>query len=119
MTFIISKWNEEILFEGETEQEVKDKALAGYDLEVSEYTGELVEFEGALHTAEYKARVEAERAEQAKQARIAELKKQLDAIDLRSIRAIRASETERIAQYEAQAQELRAELQELMNETQQ
>lgn len=114
--YVITKFNEEILFSAETEQEVKDKALAGYDLEVSEYEGELVEFEGALHTAEYKARVEAERAEQAKQARIAEIKVALAEIDLKSIRAIRASETDRIAQYEAQAQELRSELQELIGE---
>lgn len=38
---------------------------------------------------------------------------ELDKLDLKSIRAIRANDEEYIAQYEAQAQELRKQLQEL------
>ena len=50
---------------------------------------------------------------QAKEAKIAQIKSDLDNLDLKSIRAIRAGDQEYIAQYEAQAQELRKQLQEL------
>ena len=42
-----------------------------------------------------------------------EILDELDKLDLKSIRAIRAKDEEYIAQYEAQAQELRKQLQEL------
>lgn len=48
-----------------------------------------------------------------KEAKKQEILKQLDSLDLKSIRAIRANDVEYIAQYEAQAQELRKQLQEL------
>lgn len=51
-----------------------------------------------------------------KRQRIAEIKKELDNLDLKSIRAIRANDTEYIARYEAQAEELRRELAELQTE---
>lgn len=54
-----------------------------------------------------------ETAEAEKEAKRQEIIKQLDSLDLKSIRAIRANDEEYIAQYEAQAQELRRQLQEL------
>lgn len=51
-----------------------------------------------------------------KQERIEEIKKELDSLDLKSIRSIRANETDRIAQYEAQAQALRDEMHDLIQE---
>ena len=42
-----------------------------------------------------------------------EILQKLDELDLKSIRAIRAGDQEYIAQYEAQAQELRKQLAEL------
>lgn len=41
------------------------------------------------------------------------IRRQLDQLDMRSIRALRANETERIADLEAEAVELRSQLQEL------
>lgn len=54
-----------------------------------------------------------EQEEKAKQARIKEIKAELDLIDSKSVRPLRAGETERLAQLEAQAVELRSELAEL------
>ena len=51
--------------------------------------------------------------EQERQRKRQEIFDELDALDLKSIRAIRANDEEYIAQYEAQAQELRKQLQEL------
>lgn len=51
--------------------------------------------------------------EQKRQRKRQEILDELDALDLKSIRAIRANDEEYIAQYEAQAQELRKQLQEL------
>lgn len=48
-----------------------------------------------------------------KEKRRQEILQKLDELDLKSIRAIRAKDEEYIAQYEAQAQELRKQLQEL------
>lgn len=48
-----------------------------------------------------------------KEKRRQEILIELDKLDLKSIRAIRANDEEYIAQYEAQAQELRKQLQEL------
>ena len=56
---------------------------------------------------------EEEIAEAEKEVKRQEIIKQLDSLDLKSIRAIRANDEEYIAQYEAQAQELRRQLQEL------
>ena len=50
---------------------------------------------------------------EAKKKRIAEIKEELNNLDLKSIRAIRSNDTEYIARYEAEAQELRRELAEL------
>ena len=49
-------------------------------------------------------------------AEIEQIKEDLNALDLRSIRAIRANDTEYIAQYEAQAQAMREQIQELEKE---
>lgn len=54
-----------------------------------------------------------EKEEQEKQRNRQEILDKLDKLDLKSIRAIRANDEEYIAQYEAQAQELRKQLQEL------
>lgn len=51
-----------------------------------------------------------------KQARIEEIKEELNELDLKSIRSIRANETDRISQYEQEAQTLRDELNELISE---
>ena len=50
------------------------------------------------------------------QEEIDEIKQLLNELDLKSIRAIRANDTAYIAQYEAQAQEYREEIQELEKE---
>lgn len=57
----------------------------------------------------YKAR----KAEEEKQNKKQKLMEKLDALDLKSIRAIRAGDQDYIAKYEAEAQELRRQLQEL------
>ena len=49
-----------------------------------------------------------------KERRIEEIKTELDALDLKSIRAIRSNDTEYIAKYEAEAEELREELRRLL-----
>lgn len=54
-----------------------------------------------------------EKEEQRRQRNRQEILDKLDKLDLKSIRAIRANDEEYIAQYEAQAQELRKQLQEL------
>ena len=51
-----------------------------------------------------------------KQERIEQIKEELDELDLKSIRSIRANETDRIAQYETQAQVLRNEMHNLVQE---
>lgn len=58
---------------------------------------------------------EQEQAEKEKQERIKEIHAELDALDLKSVRPLRAGETDRLAVLEAQAVELREELQELIN----
>jgi hypothetical protein len=52
-------------------------------------------------------------AQKAKAKQIADIQAQLDAIDLKSIRAIRTNDTARMAQWEAQAQALRAQLEDI------
>lgn len=52
--------------------------------------------------------------EKARQARINEIKFALDELDLKSVRPLRAGETDRLAQLEARAVELREELQGLI-----
>lgn len=56
---------------------------------------------------------EHEQAEKEKQRRISEIKAELDILDLKSVRPLRAGETDRLAQLEARAQELREQLQKL------
>lgn len=56
---------------------------------------------------------EQEQAEREKQKRISEIKLELDTLDLKTIRPLRAGETDRLAQLEARAQELREQLQNL------
>lgn len=57
---------------------------------------------------------EQEQAEKAKLIRIREIKALLDVVDQKSVRPLRAGETDRLAQLEAQAVELREELAELL-----
>lgn len=116
MTIVVKRYNDEVIVSSGTEQEAIQQLLENYNFTVETTDEEIVEFEGANILASRKQEILNARAEQEKQARIAEIKKQLEAIDLKSIRAIRASETERIAQYENEAQELRTQLQELQNE---
>jgi len=59
---------------------------------------------------------EEKQAKKQKQERIEEIKEELNELDLKSIRSIRANETDRIAQYEIQAQTLRNELNKLIKE---
>jgi hypothetical protein len=87
--------------EAEKNKFIAKQNLARYKVE---YTEEGLEAWGP--TAE-------EIAEAEKEAKRQEILKQLDSLDLKSIRAIRANDEEYIAQYEAQAQELRRQLQEL------
>lgn len=79
---------------------------------------EVKETETALEAWGYTAE---EIAEQEKQANMAELVAQLDALDLKTIRALRAiqagqgtqADTDKIAELETQAAEIRQQLQEL------
>ena len=61
-------------------------------------------------TAQEQLDIEIARAKEQKKQ---EILQKLDSLDLKSIRAIRANDTEYIAQYEAEAQELREQLREL------
>lgn len=56
---------------------------------------------------------EERKRQEEKEVKRQEILDELDKLDLKSIRAIRANDEEYIAQYEAQAQELRKQLQEL------
>lgn len=51
-----------------------------------------------------------------KKERIRDIKEELNELDLKSIRSIRANETSRIEQYDAEAQELRAEMNRLLED---
>lgn len=59
---------------------------------------------------------EERKRQEEKEAKRREILKQLDSLDLKSIRAIRANDEKYIAQYEAQAEELRKQLKELSGE---
>lgn len=86
---------------------------------------EIVETDKALYALEQWEKVENDqviedwegyeerRRQEEKAAKRQEILQKLDDLDLKSIRAIRANDEEYIAQYEAQAQELRRQLQEL------
>ena len=86
---------------------------------------EIVETDKALYALEPWEKVENDqdiedwegyeerRRQEEKAAKRQEILQKLDELDLKSIRAIRAGDQEYIAQYEAQAQELRRQLAEL------
>lgn len=114
MTTVIKRFNSEILVSAGTEQEAIQQLLENYDFTVEETDENVIEFEGIKMLESRKQEILDARAEQEKQRQIAEIKKQLEAIDLRSIRAIRENDTEYIAQYTAQAQELRTQLQSML-----
>lgn len=89
-----------------TDKEVVETDLALYVLEPWEY----VENDQVISDREAWAKRKAEAIKEAQKLHIIE---ELDKLDLKSIRAIRAGDQDYIAQYEAQAQELRRQLQEL------
>ena len=88
-----------------------DKQRMDFIVEQNHRQGyEIRETETALEAWGY---TEEEKEEQERQRKRQEILDELDKLDLKSIRAIRANDEEYIAQYEAQAQELRKQLQEL------
>ena len=101
----IAKNNDLIILAKETREELEQA------LQFMVYTSiEKTEIEYELYDGEYltKEEIEVKNKERKRQ----EILDELDKLDLKSIRAIRANDEEYIAQYEAQAQELRKQLQE-------
>src|SRR5574344_1903169 len=86
-----------------------DKNCLETEEDIVRYNGQLMlksEFEALSQTPEYIAEQKAKNNAIIKQ----DILKQLSELDAKSIRALREGNTERIAQYEAQAQKLREQL---------
>jgi len=83
----------------------KSVGMVELDVEKSEIDGQWYLAE-KLNTDKYKEQL----AELNRQNKKIEIKQQLEAIDIKSIRALRAGETENLAAYEVQAEELRKQL---------
>ena len=81
-------------------------------LEIKESDVSIVQYNDKWYFVNDEAYI-AKKQEQEKQRKRQEILDKLDKLDLKSIRAIRANDEEYIAQYEAQAQELRKQLQEV------
>lgn len=102
----IAKNNDLIILAKETREELEQA------LQFMVYTSiEETDIDYQLYDGEYLTpeEIEVKNTERKRQ----EILDELDKLDLKSIRAIRANDEEYIAQYEAQAQELRKQLQEL------
>lgn len=105
----IAKNNDLIILAKETREELEQA------LQFMVYTSvEETDIDYQLYGGEYLTpeEIEVKNKERKRQ----EILDELDKLDLKSIRAIRANDEEYIAQYEAQAQELRKQLQELSGE---
>lgn len=105
----IAKNNDLIILAKETREELEQA------LQMMVYTSvEETDIDYQLYGGEYLTpeEIEVKNKERKRQ----EILDELDKLDLKSIRAIRANDEEYIAQYEAQAQELRKQLQELSGE---
>lgn len=89
----------------DTDLQRLQNSIVGQDLIILETERPIENFEFA-DTPEYIAEQEAKNNAIIKQ----DILKQLDQLDAKSIRALREGNTERIAQYEAQAQDLREQL---------
>ena len=79
------------------------QGLADYsEATIYETSKEIITFNGSFYFED-----DPELANQQREKRRQEILDELDALDLKSIRAVRANDEEYIAQYEAQAEELR------------
>ena len=103
ITYYIEKDNKIIFVD--TDLERLQNTVIGQDLIIQETERPIDNFQFA-DTPEYIAEQKAKNNAIIKQ----DILKQLDQLDAKSIRALREGNTERIAQYEAQAQDLREQL---------
>ena len=109
--------NEKIVLATDTKEELENAPCMVFD-KIVKTSKEYVLYKGEYITAE---QAEARQAAAEKEAHIAQLQAQLDTIDLKAIRALRAiqagtgteADSAKLAELEAQAEEIRRQIKEL------